>query len=363
MSTPFGPETVLVWLGILVCLSQSALFSGLNLAVFSVSRLRLEVEAAAGNPDAMAMISLRKRANYALTTILWGNVGINVLLALLSDSVMTGVGAFLFSTVAITLFGEIAPQAYFCRNALRIGARLQPLLRFYMWLLYPVAKPSSLLLDAWLGPEGLSYYRERDLREVIRKHIEAEEAEIDRLEGIGALNFLAIDDLAIGREGARLVEGSIIALPFAEESSGVGGGQPVFPQFRRSPDDPFLQRLHAPERRWVVVTDPSGVPRCVLDADGFLRAALLDDAPLEPSAYLYRPRVIRDPHTLLGAALATLEAAPLRPQPGRRGEDVMLVWTDPPRVITGDDILRRLLRGIAAPAHPDEQGGHRTAAD
>jgi CBS domain containing-hemolysin-like protein len=35
-----------IWLGIAVCISQSAMFSGLNLALFSVSRLRLEVDAA-----------------------------------------------------------------------------------------------------------------------------------------------------------------------------------------------------------------------------------------------------------------------------------------------------------------------------
>jgi len=351
---PFAPDTILVWVGILACLSQSALFSGLNLAVFSVSRLRLEVEAAAGNPDALSMIELRARSNYVLTTILWGNVGINVLLALLSDSVMSGVFAFLFSTVVITLFGEIAPQAYFCRNALRVAGRLEPVLRFYMRLLYPVAKPSSLLLDAWLGPEGLSYYRERDLREVIRKHIEAEEAEIDRLEGIGALNFLAIDDLVISREGSRLAEGSLIALPFTvagAEAGQAGPGdcrdRPVFPRFDRSADDPFLKRLHAARRRWVVLTDLDGEPRLVLDANGFLRAALFGEGDIDPADYLYRPQVIRDPHTLVGAALAALEAAPLKREPGRRGEDIILVWTDPPRLITGDDILRRLLRGIA----------------
>ena len=32
---------------------------------------------------------------------------INVLLTLLSDSVLAGVGAFVFSTIVITLFGEI----------------------------------------------------------------------------------------------------------------------------------------------------------------------------------------------------------------------------------------------------------------
>ena len=53
-----------------------------------------------------------------LTTTLWGNVGANVLLALLSNSVMAGTAAFLFSTVVITLVGEIIPQAYFYRNAM-----------------------------------------------------------------------------------------------------------------------------------------------------------------------------------------------------------------------------------------------------
>ena len=40
---------ILTWIGIIACLSQSAMFSGMNLAVFSLSRLRLEVEAADGN--------------------------------------------------------------------------------------------------------------------------------------------------------------------------------------------------------------------------------------------------------------------------------------------------------------------------
>jgi CBS domain containing-hemolysin-like protein len=36
----------LTWIGIALCVAQSALFSGLNLAAFSMSRLRLEVESA-----------------------------------------------------------------------------------------------------------------------------------------------------------------------------------------------------------------------------------------------------------------------------------------------------------------------------
>lgn len=81
----------IVWLGIALCASQSALFSGLNLAVFGISRLRLETEAATGGVEARKLLALRQDSNFLLTTVLWGNVGTNVLLALLSNSVMAGV--------------------------------------------------------------------------------------------------------------------------------------------------------------------------------------------------------------------------------------------------------------------------------
>ena len=40
-----------IWVGIAVCLMHSAMFSGLNLAFFSLSRLRLEAEAGPRLPD------------------------------------------------------------------------------------------------------------------------------------------------------------------------------------------------------------------------------------------------------------------------------------------------------------------------
>ena len=136
--------TLLIWIGIGLCISQSAMFSGLNLAFFSVSRLRLEVEAAKNNRHASRVLALREDSNFLLTTILWGNVAVNVLLALLSGSVLTGVMAFLFSTVLITFVGEIMPQAYFSRHALSMASLLSPLLRFYQILLFPVAKSTAL---------------------------------------------------------------------------------------------------------------------------------------------------------------------------------------------------------------------------
>jgi metal transporter CNNM len=101
------------WLGVRACILQSALFSGLNLAVFSLSLLRLQIAADGGNADAIKVLELRKNTNQVLATVIWGNVTTNVLLTMLSDSLLTGLGAFFFSTFAITLLGEIIPQAYF----------------------------------------------------------------------------------------------------------------------------------------------------------------------------------------------------------------------------------------------------------
>jgi hypothetical protein len=38
------PMTLLIWIGIALCISQSAMLSGLNLAFFTISRLELRDE-------------------------------------------------------------------------------------------------------------------------------------------------------------------------------------------------------------------------------------------------------------------------------------------------------------------------------
>ncbi|MGB5398501.1 MAG: DUF21 domain-containing protein, partial [Gammaproteobacteria bacterium] len=268
-------DHIFVWIGIIFCISQSAMFSGLNLALLGISRLRLEVEATAGNPAAVKVLTLRKDVNFLLTTILWGNVCINVLLTLLSNSVMTGLTAFIFSTVLITFAGEIAPQAYFSRHAMRMGSLLAPLLRLYQFILYPVAKPSALVLDKWLGKEGISYFRERDLHTVIRKHIESDESDVSRLEGIGAMNFLALDDIVVTQEGEYIDPDSVIKLP-------TENGLPLFPKFERDANAEFLRRINSSGKKWVIITDEQDQPCMVMNANAFLRDALFGKDDINP---------------------------------------------------------------------------------
>lgn len=346
---PLDLPTPLTWAGVAFCLSQSAMFSGLNLALFGISRLNLEIEVATGNEKAKKLLLLRRDSNFLLATILWGNVSANVMLTLLSDSVLAGISAFLFSTVVITCVGEIMPQAYFSRHALRMASLLGPLLRFYQFVLYPVTKPTGAILDWWLGKEGLEYYREQELREMIQRHVEAEETDLEHIEGRGALNFMTLDDLPASEEGEPVATNSIVSLP-------VHVDLPVFPEFSRQANDPFVVKLLCSGKKWVILTDPDDEPQLVLDADGFARELLTHPSKRSPYAFCHRPIVVRDSGTELGKVIHRLKINPQHAEDDVIDHDIILIWGDQKRIITGADILGRLMRGIVT------RENHRTSS-
>lgn len=331
---------LIAWAGIIACLSQSALLSGLNLAVFSVSRLELRVLSRKGDRRASKLLEIRENSNFALVTILWANVGVNVLLALLSDWVLAPVAAFFFATVVITIFAEIIPQAYLTRNALRMIPFLAPVLRFYSFLLYPAAKPTSAVLNRWLGGEELGYFRERDLKHLIRLHMESAETEIGFVEGRGALNFLEIDDVPLEEEGEEVEPGSIIRMKTEK-------GLPVFPEIKPRVDDAFLKKLNRPGKSWAVITDGENEPATVIRTDDFLREALFSPSGFNPYRHCHRPVVVKDPGVRLGRLMRLFRVKPRREGGDILEHDIILLWTEKPRIITGSDILGRLLRGIA----------------
>ena len=328
-----------VWIGMALCLSQSAVLSGLNLAFFSISKLHLELEAEKKNRKAQKILNIRKDANFLLVTILWANVAVNVLLAQLSGSVLAGIAAFFFSTVLITIVGEIIPQAFFSRHALEVASALAPLIRGYQFLLFPIAKPTALLLDSWLGKEGIVFYREKDLRELIKLHMKSPDTEIERMEGRGALNFLALDDLPLGHEGEPVDQHSIIQMEYEE-------GLPKFPVIQPDKGDPFLQRITFSKKKWIILTDHKDDPHFVIDADRLIRGWFSDYDRIKPMRYCHRPVLIEDETMPLGKVLPRLKVSPEHKEDDVIDEDIILLWGKEKRVITGADVLGRLMRGI-----------------
>jgi hypothetical protein len=101
--------------------------------------------------------------------------------------------------------------------------------------------------------------------------------------------------------------------------------------------------------------DGDGEPLLVLHTSEFLADAIFArERPVDPLRYCHRPIVVRDPGDKLGRHLPRDRVAS-----GAVGteviendvieHDVIVVWGEQPRIITGTDILRRLVH--ATPAH------------
>ncbi len=252
---------------------------------------------------------------------------------------LTGLAAFLFSTAVITSLGEIIPQAYFARNALSLGARCAGFLRFYEVVLFVVAKPTALFLNWWLGSEMIALFRERDFRVLLSKHAGAAGSDLGSLEAIGALNFLELDDLSVLEEGEPVDPRSIVSVPITDD-------RPMLPAFEHSASDPFLRRLDASGRKWVIFVDGAGAPHMVLDAHHFLRDVLFDEVSIGPEPYWHRPIVVSDMNARLGDVIGLMKIRPEHPEDDVIDHDLILVWGKQKRIITGADLLGRLLRGI-----------------
>ncbi|KAK4881430.1 hypothetical protein RN001_004749 [Aquatica leii] len=168
-------KIVPTWAAILIiciCLSFSALFSGLNLGLMSIDRTELKILCNTGTPRersyAKAIQPVRNHGNYLLCSILLGNVFVNSIFTILLDSLTSGVIAVIFSTLAIVMFGEITPQAICSRHGLAVGAKTIFITKFVMVLTAPLSYPISKVLDYILGEEiGNVYNRER-LKELLK---------------------------------------------------------------------------------------------------------------------------------------------------------------------------------------------------
>jgi hypothetical protein len=206
-------------------------------------------------------------------------------------------------------------------------------------VLYPVAKTTAIGLDKWLGAEAVQFFNEKDFRELLKIHMSAEETDLEKIEGKGALNFLAIDDLPVIEEGEIVDTNSIIQLPFL-------GDKPLFPQIDGSEKDPFLKLIQHSQKKWVVITDSNGEPKATLNSDSFLRAALFDRSAFNPLHYCHHPIIVRDERDTLGNIIPKLKVYPEHSEDDVIDDDIILFWGNQKRIITGSDILGRLMRGI-----------------
>ena len=135
---------------------------------------------------------------------------------------------------------------------------------------------------------------------------------------------MAIDDLLAVDEGEHIDPDSVISLEFQ-----------------------ILKQVEASKKKWVVIIDTTGEPHFALDSDAFLRDALFKGKPVNPLRYCYRPIIVKNPREPLGNVLCQFKECTHCIRDDIIDRDVVLIWGGKEkRVITGADILGRLLKGI-----------------
>jgi len=158
---------------------MSGIFSGLTLGYFSLNKDDLKRKAELGDKRAIRIYQIRKKSNLLLCTLLIGNVLVNTILSVYLGTMTTSIFAVIIATVLIVIFGEILPQATFSRYALFVGYRLAWLIKFFIFILYPICWPLSWLLDKLLGEERLTIYSKKEIIKLVEEHEDSPRSDID----------------------------------------------------------------------------------------------------------------------------------------------------------------------------------------
>ena len=131
---------------IFVLLLLSGFFSGSETALTAASRSRLHNWEKEGNKRAGIVNKIRERKDRMIGALLLGNNLVNILASALATSFLIKtvgeagvVYATLIMTVLVLIFAEVLPKTYALTHADKMSVAIAPVIRFIIWLFYPIA--------------------------------------------------------------------------------------------------------------------------------------------------------------------------------------------------------------------------------
>ena len=152
-SSNFDANLIIGFVGIFILLFLSAIVSGAEVALFSLSQQDID-NSLNDNPAKGKIISnLLDKPKKLLATLLvannFFNIGVVILFAYIGQNIFANVGspAFKFTlevilvTFLILLFGEVLPKVYASRNSVRFAKRVAYPLAFLDKVLSPISLP------------------------------------------------------------------------------------------------------------------------------------------------------------------------------------------------------------------------------
>jgi len=155
---------------LVVLLGTSALFSSAETALTTVNRIRVRTLASQGDKRAVTLLSILQKPEKMLSVILIGNNVVNLYASSLATTVtlslfgskMVGVATGVL-TLAVLVFGEVAPKTMASRNAERIALRAAGPVRSLMWLFTPLVFVVNNLARLVMKLFGADRPNEREL--------------------------------------------------------------------------------------------------------------------------------------------------------------------------------------------------------
>lgn len=180
-------EVFITVLSVVALIFAAAICSGLNVAFMSLNLNDLKRKAKLGSQYAKTLLPLRKNAHLTLAAILLTNVAAASLTPLVIDSKLNGIFAVAISTLLLTIFSEIMPQAFFAQSAILWCGRFAWLIRLMIFITFPVAKPIQLLLDVLFKNKTQALHTRHELSLLISEHLghnsELDEDEVEIIKG------------------------------------------------------------------------------------------------------------------------------------------------------------------------------------
>lgn len=130
---------------LIALLVLSALFSSSETALTTVNRIRVRTLAGQGDKRAMTLLAVLQNPEKMLSVILIGNNVVNLYASSLATTVtlslfgskLVGVATGIL-TLAVLVFGEVAPKTMASRNAEQIALRAAGPVKMLMWLFTPL---------------------------------------------------------------------------------------------------------------------------------------------------------------------------------------------------------------------------------
>lgn len=168
-----------IFIFVVVLVAMSAVCSGLNISLMALKPADLRRKAKLGDNNAKKVVHLRANSHLSLASILLTNVAVISTTSIVLEHRFNGLIAGIASTLLIVIFGEIFPQAFFLKNALKITAFFSPVLKAMIVITYPIAKPLQLLLDKLFGHDEGKLHSRHELGLIIAEHSGHKESELD----------------------------------------------------------------------------------------------------------------------------------------------------------------------------------------